>query len=289
VTGANAEAEQTEPTGERFESGLPGGHIVEAEQLARYAWAAQFAEGKRVLDAACGRGHGAGILAAAGAAEVVGIDSDEQAISEARRQQIAGATFEVGDVCDLSCESAAFDLVVSFETLEHARHPARALDEFRRVLDPKGIVALSTPNGHVYTPGNALHLRELSPDELQEELAARFSSVAMRRQQSWAQNQPGLATYQLALAGNAELPVGRGLFSLGRAHAETEAMRRELSALRRELARCESDLEEFTEIGARLTSAEAALREYELVLASTSWRITRPLRNLAGWLRRRRP
>ena len=49
------------------------------EHVARYRLAARFAARKRVLDGATGLGHGAVILAQAGAAEVTGIDADSQA------------------------------------------------------------------------------------------------------------------------------------------------------------------------------------------------------------------
>ena len=50
-----------------------------------YAFAAGYVQGQRVLDLGCGTGYGSARLAAAGAASVVGIDSDAKSLAYARR------------------------------------------------------------------------------------------------------------------------------------------------------------------------------------------------------------
>jgi SAM-dependent methyltransferase len=208
------------------------GQIIEAEHLVRYVWAAQFARGRRVLDAACGEAYGSQILADAGAAAVVGVDLDEQVIASASAAKPELA-FAVADLRQLPFGDDEFDLIVSFETIEHVPDPELVLDEFRRVLRPDGMLALSTPNREVYTPGNPFHLRELTPSELEDELGSRFQSFRLRRQHTWVAsgvfddetfaaggnrplgpaqvlkacaNEPGSETYTLALAGAGDLP-----------------------------------------------------------------------------------
>lgn len=239
VTGPE-EAERT-PTGERFEPTFMHGSIIEAEHLARYVWAAQFARGRRVLDAACGMAYGSRILAEAGASEVVGVDLDPEVIAEVSAAAPPGASFEVADLRQLPFGEDQFDLVVSFETIEHVPDPEVVLDEFRRVLRPDGLLVLSTPNRDVYTPGNPFHLRELTPSELEAELAKRFESFRLRRQHTWVasgvfddatfeaggnkplgpvevlkacEDEPGTETYTLALAGDGELPDDRAVLDL---------------------------------------------------------------------------
>jgi SAM-dependent methyltransferase len=179
-------AQDHEPTGERFEPEYMHGQIMEAEHLSRYAWAAQFAAGRRVLDAACGAAYGSAMLVAAGAREVVGIDVEEDVVAAAREKVTSGARFDVGDLRELPYEDDEFDLITCFEAIEHVAETELVLDELRRVLRPEGLLVLSTPNRDVYTPGNPFHLRELTPNELEAELGRRFGSVALYRQHTWA-------------------------------------------------------------------------------------------------------
>jgi SAM-dependent methyltransferase len=241
VTGSTADATSSEPTGERFDPFFMHGHLIEAEHLSRYAWAAQFADGRRVLDAACGMGYGTAMLAAGGATEVVGVDLDEGVIAKVRAAAKPGTSFEVADLRKLPFGEDEFDLIVSFETIEHVPEPAEVFDELARVLKPGGLLLVSTPNRDVYTPGNPFHLRELTPSEFTDELSKRFGSVALRRQHTWiasgifddeafkvadhqpidgvelrkaSEDEPGQETYTIGLASDGELPVGTGLVSL---------------------------------------------------------------------------
>jgi O-antigen biosynthesis protein len=217
------------------------GRLIEAEHFARYAWAAQFASGKRVLDAACGVGYGTTILGDAGAVETIGVDLDPEVIARADSEAPAGVSFRVGDLRDLPFGDSAFDLVVCFEAIEHVSEPGRVLDELGRVLGEKGVLIVSTPNRDVYTPGNPFHLRELTPNELEAELASRFRSHALHRQHSWiasavfddkdfeadqgavvgdaqirkvAREEPGKETYTVGIASEGDLPEVTGLVEL---------------------------------------------------------------------------
>jgi SAM-dependent methyltransferase len=351
VTGSTADASPStptdEPTGERFDPPFMQGHLIEAEHFARYAWASQFAGGRRVLDAACGMAYGTAMLAAAGATEVVGVDLDESVIAKVRAAAPPTTTsFEVADLRKLPFDDDEFDFVVCFEAIEHVPEPEVVLDQLSRVLRPDGLLLVSTPNRDVYTPGNPFHLRELTPNELEKELSKRFRSVTLRRQHSWVasgifddeafgvaghekidgvevrkdcDNKPGEETYTLGLASDGELPVGTGLVSLtadidirdwssridaadlamltvpggeGSQEAGVRLLRGEVEELRRQLVSGETELARFTELEEKLASARAALAQYDLlrerhevVVHSSSWRITAPLRRLGDLLR----
>jgi SAM-dependent methyltransferase len=169
---------------ERFDPEQMGGRLLEAEHLARYRWAATLVEGKRVLDAGCGTGYGAELLAREGAAAVVGVDIDEQAFD--RTQAVAGAvTFRKADLRELPADLGDFDVVVCFEVLEHIDDPTTALDRLAGVLRPDGVLVVSSPNKDVYPPGNPYHKHEFRPDELRDALAARFAHVRLVRQHDW--------------------------------------------------------------------------------------------------------
>jgi len=120
--------------------------------VARYVWARQFVRpGDRVLDAACGLGYGSAILADATLADsVVGVDVDEDAIRYATDQYARDRrrlNFETRDLSTVSDWSrASFDVIVSFETLEHLTAPAKFLAECQRLLTPGGRLICSVPN-----------------------------------------------------------------------------------------------------------------------------------------------
>ncbi|OYX36434.1 MAG: hypothetical protein B7Y99_01470 [Caulobacterales bacterium 32-69-10] len=120
--------------------------------LMRYHWAARFARaGDRILDAACGMGYGAWLLASqTEAAEVLGLDIDEAGIAYAR-QAFSGLDklrFEIAGLPEglARLSENSFDLITSFETLEHVVDPAALLEAFARLLAPGGRVLVSVPN-----------------------------------------------------------------------------------------------------------------------------------------------
>lgn len=170
---------------ERFDPATMHGEIIEAEHLARYRWVSPIAAGRRVLDAGCGTAFGSAMLAKAGAAEVVGVDVASDVLDAARAQMPAGVTLETGDVTALPYADASFDLVVCFEVIEHLDERARALDEFRRVLGPDGVLAISSPNRDVYPAGNPHHVHEYTPAELEREVSHYFPFVTLARQHTW--------------------------------------------------------------------------------------------------------
>jgi SAM-dependent methyltransferase len=169
-------------TGERLVPEAAEGELVLAEHMARYRLAARLAPGRRALDAACGEGYGTAMLAAAGA-DVVGVGVDAATVEHARRRY--GLDVRVGDVLALPFDDASFDLVVSFETIEHTAEPLRMLDELRRVLLPDGLLLISTPNAREYRIDNEFHVEELEPEVLLDALRTRFPSVRALYQQNF--------------------------------------------------------------------------------------------------------
>jgi SAM-dependent methyltransferase len=151
-----------------------------AFDMAHYIFAETYVRGKTVLDAATGKGYGSYHLMKVGKARgVVGIDLDEAGLAYAgEKYRLRGLFFKKMDVTAMSFANDSFDVVVSFETLEHVR-PAetpRFMREVVRVLRPDGVFVVSTPNRPVYSASTRTpdHLNEMDFDELRRVLFRYF-------------------------------------------------------------------------------------------------------------------
>ncbi|HSB17242.1 MAG TPA: methyltransferase domain-containing protein [Bryobacteraceae bacterium] len=171
-------------TGERVIPGQVDGDLWN-EHIARYAFASRLARLKRVLDAGCGSGYGAADLARC-AATVVGVDNSAEAVAYARAHYpLPNLRFLEGSCSSLPLATGSFDLVVSFEVIEHLQDWATFLSEVRRVLAPGGQAIISTPNSQYYTDSrgesgpNPWHEYEFAFEEFRDELLKVFPHVSM--------------------------------------------------------------------------------------------------------------
>jgi ubiquinone/menaquinone biosynthesis C-methylase UbiE len=150
---------------------------------ARYLLARRFVKGRRVLDIACGTGYGLSILLEEASA-AVGADIDVGAAAQARKTTGDRAGVVVTDGTQLPFADCTFEVITSFETIEHLHDRSAFLGELRRVMAPAGVLVLSTPNAN-YTvpvngkPKNPFHIHEYTPEDLRNELQAHFRSVEM--------------------------------------------------------------------------------------------------------------
>jgi len=138
---------------------------------ANYAWASGFASGKVVLDCACGSGYGSAILAQS-ARLVVGADVDPLIVEHARQTYVSDRVrFEQFSITEIPYPDNHFDMVVSFDTIEHVRDDHRVLLELKRVTRADGVIVLSTPLAYHHKEQgdpdlwDATHVREYSAYE----------------------------------------------------------------------------------------------------------------------------
>jgi SAM-dependent methyltransferase len=171
-------------TGERVIPGQVDADLLN-EHLARYAFAARLARGKRVLDAGCGAGYGSAELVKS-ALSVVGADRAPEAVAYAREHyRLPNLQFEQAACGALPHPGAAFDLVVAFEVIEHLRDWEEFLREVRRVLAPTGQFIVSTPNKLYYAESrrragpNPFHAHEFEFDEFRAALSAMFPYISL--------------------------------------------------------------------------------------------------------------
>jgi ubiquinone/menaquinone biosynthesis C-methylase UbiE len=149
------------------------------EHLHRYAFACELTKNKSVLDIACGEGYGSNLLAL-GAREVTGIDAAADVIDKAKRKyNKSNLKFIQGALEKIPIADCQFEVVVSFETLEHIEAHEVMLEEIKRVLVPGGLLLLSTPEKKYYSdlPGykNPFHKKELYESQLRALIGGFFS------------------------------------------------------------------------------------------------------------------
>lgn len=111
---------------------------------ARIAALLQPAGGNRYLDIGAGTGDDAVALAAAVGATVVGVDSSQAMVEEARRRGLEQA--RVADAHDLPFDEASFAGAWADRTFQHLADPARALAELVRVVEPGGRIVVADPD-----------------------------------------------------------------------------------------------------------------------------------------------
>lgn len=161
-------------TGEYFVPGKSGDRI-EADHFERYRFASQFAQGKRILDIACGVGYSSPILLEAGGATYQGVDIDEKLVAHATRVYGSDrANYSVGNICAYGSDES-YDLITCFETIEHVEDYRSALANLYRLLKPSGLLLVSSPNRPITSPrarsledrpDNRFHTQEFVPMEL---------------------------------------------------------------------------------------------------------------------------
>ncbi len=173
-------------TGERWETFVHNETAL--EHLHRYALACEFSAGKTVLDIACGEGYGSYLLAG-NALAVTGVDIDEPTIKAATRKYKADhLTYLTADASATPLPAHSYDLLVSFETLEHLADHERLLDEFKRLLKADGQLIISTPDKEMYSDKtgyrNPFHKKELNRLEFELLLQKYFNHVRILTQET---------------------------------------------------------------------------------------------------------
>ncbi len=160
-------ATELEFTGERFTPECE--REIWYEHYHRYAFAKDLVQDKLVLDVASGEGYGSFLLADTAKA-VTGVDIDNISIEHAKgKYNKENLSYRQASALDLPFEDNHFDVIVSFETLEHLAEHQEMLAEFNRVLKTNGILIISTPDKKHYSDDtgfdNEFHVKELYKHE----------------------------------------------------------------------------------------------------------------------------
>lgn len=108
---------------------------------------------KKVLDVGCGFGWSIIKVLKKGAKHVSGIDVDLDVLDIARKVKNKKASFKQGSAIDIPYKNQSFDIVVSWEVLEHVPVGTefKMFSEVSRVLKKGGVFLLSTQHNHFFS------------------------------------------------------------------------------------------------------------------------------------------
>jgi len=158
-----------------------------AQLMRAYVFARPLAKHRRVLEVGFGEGYGAHYLAEV-AHEVTGIDTAPgNVLRSAEKYRRSNLTFVHMDATQMAFPDSSFDLVCSFQVIEHIPEPQLVpyLSEINRVLRPDGQLCVSTLNlASAMKPGKPYkklqyHEKEFTAPELAALLQRVFPSVEL--------------------------------------------------------------------------------------------------------------
>ena len=127
--------------------GQPASRIQLEMLEARYAWAAEQARDKDVLEAGCGAGMGLPALGRVARSVQAGdVDAENLRAARAACAGHANVTLRAFHAQNLPFPDEEFDLVLLFEAVYYVPDVLRFLEEARRVLRPGGTLLIVTVN-----------------------------------------------------------------------------------------------------------------------------------------------
>lgn len=167
-------------SGERLIPNLPELKHLFQEHIVRYMFASKFVSSKSVLDVGCGTGYGTFLLSKKNAIKTIGIDNSKKAIEYCKKNyKNKNLIFKVEDCIKTTFPSQNFDVLTSFELIEHLEQPIKFLKEAKRILKKDGLLILSTPNKLTYPSGNPFHFNEFTEKKLVNLLKKIFKNVTI--------------------------------------------------------------------------------------------------------------
>ncbi|MBN2147233.1 MAG: class I SAM-dependent methyltransferase [Anaerolineales bacterium] len=134
---------------------IQDGNMAGVHHLIRYHWALKVIKDhwptRKIIDIACGSGYGSYLLASKfPKCQILGIDYDPEAIQQARQKYSSpNLEYHQGDAItwNETIGQDKFDVIVSFDTLEHVPHRELMLSNIVQHMSRTGILIFSTPCG----------------------------------------------------------------------------------------------------------------------------------------------
>ena len=146
--------------------------------LQAYFLAKEYIHGE-VLEIGCGEGRGISLLSPE-AKNYTALDKIQEVVDELSQQhpEIKFIQSNIPPMSEL--ESNHYDVVISFQVIEHIKKDKDYLQEIYRVLKPGGKAIITTPNIKKTLTRNPWHIREYTAEQLSQLARSVFNKVSMK-------------------------------------------------------------------------------------------------------------
>lgn len=174
IFAAMAKVFTTEITSEQITSDNP----IHQRLFKAYVVAQEYIKGD-VLEVGCGEGRGVSTMIDK-AKTFTAVDKIKQAIDELQKRFPSGRFISMNIPPLAELQNDAYDVVVSFQVIEHIEDDRLFLQEIQRVLRPGGVALITTPNRKMSLTRNPWHVREYLSHELGDLAKKIFSEVEVK-------------------------------------------------------------------------------------------------------------
>lgn len=164
----------TEITSEQITSDNP----IHQRLFKAYVLAKEYVKGD-VLEIGCGEGRGIELMSR-GAGSYSAVDKIKPAIDKLQKKHPKARFISMNIPPLTGLPDNAFDLVISFQVIEHIQNDFLFLQEIHRVLKPGGTALLTTPNRKLSLTRNPWHIREYTAIELEQLAQKIFRQTVMQ-------------------------------------------------------------------------------------------------------------
>ena len=150
-----------------------------------YEFASPYIRNSVVLDFGCGEGYGTHMLSSF-SQHITGIDVNKDTIAKAKNKysgpHINFQTVQPTEIAPLPFPNGNFDVILSFQVMEHVTDVNIYLKEICRILKRGGKVIIATPNAKFrllpfQNPWNKYHTQEFTHEQLKGILSIFFIEV----------------------------------------------------------------------------------------------------------------
>jgi len=280
-------------TGERLIPKDDREKLMYGEHIIRYELSKKLMKNKVVLDIASGTGYGTQVLSTV-AKKVYGVDISKEAIDYAKKHYSSqNLSFLQGSADKIPFDDEVFEVVNSFETIEHIPTYKEFIKEAKRVLKKNGVFIVSTPNKKEFIQNAHYHVHEFFEKEFTDLLKRSFKNVEIYYQdtfkgssvhsasafgKTWQKEELVLksitqakekAIYFIAICSDDTLPVLDEATIIAEQWSDKKYFEKEgyISSIEKENVKKQKEIDNLN-------------RQVEEIISSRSWQVTKPIRNI---------